>query len=184
MMKFAALRRFCAWVTAASYLSLVFALSPAMVWANTSASLVQGLSKTSMYTRADEYYSEVYQGEILVPINLLGAIGKPGVYHIPKQTDIIRLLALAGGTRADANLEDVSIKRRSGETERTININLKQLVEERGSGKPINLEANDVILVAPKEPMISSNTLQTVGFISSVLSLIVSSIVIVNQLKK
>lgn len=185
MKKTTALYQCVSVLTATCYLMLLLALSPTRVTAAPpSSSLLEGATKSGMYTRADEYYSEIYQGEILVPVNLLGSVGRPGVYHIPKQTDIIRLLALAGGTRADANLEDVSIKRRSGETERTININLKQLVDERGSGKPINLEANDIILVAPKEPLISSNTVQTVGFISSLLGLVVSSIVIVNQLKR
>ncbi len=146
--------------------------------------LGDGLTKGYSYTRADEYFSEIYQGEILVSINLLGAVGKPGVYHIPKQTDIVRLLALAGGTRADANMEDISIKRRSGETERVININLKQLVEDRGNGKPINLETNDIVLVAPREPAVSANTLSVVGLTASLLGLVVSSIVIINQLKK
>jgi len=147
-------------------------------------SIMEGVKQTQKYTRADEYFSELYQGEILVPVHLLGSVGKPGVYHIPKQTDIIRLLALAGGTRADANLEDVSIKRRSEETERVINLNLKQLVNEKGTGRPINLEANDIVLVSPKEPVISPNTVQVVGLTASLLGLIVSSLVIVNQLKK
>jgi hypothetical protein len=182
MMKNVAVFQDVSKVTLVCYLMLLISFYSGRVVA-VSHSLTADISKTSKYTRADEYYSEVYQGEILVPINLLGAVGRPGVYHIPKQTDIVRLLSLAGGTRADANLEDVTIKRRSGETERTININLKQLVEERASSKPINLEANDIVLVTPHQPLISSNTLQTVGFISSLLGLVVSSIVIVNQLK-
>ena len=78
----------------------------------------------------------------------------------------------------------LSIKRRSGETDRVININLKQLVEDRGNGKPINLETNDIVLVAPREPAVSANTLSVVGLTASLLGLVVSSIVIINQLKK
>ncbi len=171
-------------LTLASYLAFILSWCSAGIYGIQTSTILEGNPKNNRYTRADEYFSEIYQGEILVPVNLLGAVGRPGVYHIPKQTDIVRLLALAGGTRADANLEDVTIRRRTSETERSININLKQVVEERGLGKPINLEANDIVLVAPKEPLISSNTLQAVGFVSSLLGLVVSSIVIVNQLKK
>lgn len=183
MMKNTAVFQSVSQITLICYLTLLVTFCPERIRA-VSPSLTEDILKTSKYTRADEYYSEVYQGEILVPINLLGAVGRPGVYHIPKQTDIVRLLSLAGGTRADANLEDVTIKRRSGEIERTININLKQLVQERASSKPINLEANDIVLVTPQEPLISSNTLQGVGFVSSLLGLVVSSIVIIQQLKR
>jgi len=179
----ASLRRF-AFITLVSHLTTLNPFLGRISSANASPNILEGLKRSQNYTRADEYYSELYQGEILVPIHLLGAVGKPGVYHIPKQTDIIRLLALAGGTRADANLEDVYIKRRSEESERVISLNLKQLVNEKGSGRPINLEANDVVLVSPKEPILSNNTLQVVGFAASLLGLIVSSLVIVNQLKK
>jgi competence protein ComEA len=140
-------------------------------------------SRSKPYQRADEFFSEDYQGEILVPVHLLGAVGRPGVYHLPKQTDIIRLLSLAGGTRSDANLEDISIKRRNGESEKLIEINLKDLVKDVGSHKPINLEANDVILVTPQSPAVSNNLVNVVGFAASLLGLVVSSIVIVNQLK-
>ncbi len=165
-------------------LSIFSLIMSQQAMAESNPSLLENLKKNQNYTRANEYYSELYQGEILVPIHLLGAVNKPGVYHIPKQTDIVRLLALAGGTMVDANMEDVSIKRRSEETERVININLKQLVNERGMGRPINLEANDIVLVAPKEPVISNNTVAVVGLTATLLGLVVSSLVIVNQLKK
>lgn len=169
--------------TLASYFFTVLFISPTAGYA-INTNLWDGSSKNGTFTRADEYFSEIYQGEILIPINLLGSVGKPGVYHIPKQTDLVRLLSLAGGTRADANLEDISIKRRNGETEKLINVNLRQLVSEKGTGKPINLEANDIVLVAPQEPSVSQNTLTVVSLVASLMGLVVSSLVIANQLKK
>lgn len=171
-------------LTLTSYFTTILLISPTAGYATSNSYVLDAASRNGSFTRADEYFSEIYQGEILIPINLLGSVGKPGVYHIPKQTDLVRLLSLAGGTRADANLEDISIKRRSGETEKLINVNLRQLVSEKSSSKPINLEANDIVLVAPHEPLVSNNTLTVVSLAASLLGLVVSSIVIVNQLKR
>src|SRR4051812_38256259 len=60
-----------------------------------------------------EYVSGNFPGAVLIPINLWGAVGKPGIHHVPTRTDLVTLISLAGGPTGDASLGDVSIKRRS-----------------------------------------------------------------------
>ena len=149
---------------------------------STPSLLDSGGVKTDKFSRAEEYFSEQYQGEILVSVNLLGEFGRPGVYHIPKQTDVMRLFALAGGTKSGADIENILIKRRSGEAEKVYTMNLKDMME-KPAPKNLNLESNDVILINTKEPIISQNTIQVVGIVASVLGVLVSTVVLARGFK-
>lgn len=52
------------------------------------------------------------ENEFLMPVNILGPVNKPGQYMIPSETDLISLIAYAGGFRETARLNDVKIVRR------------------------------------------------------------------------
>ena len=175
------------WAARALIASLLLShVFPSQLWAvnpNANPSLLDSsVSKTDKFLRAEEYFSEQFQGEILVSVNLLGEFGKPGVYHIPKQTDVMRLFALAGGSKSDADLENILVKRRSGDSEKVYKLNLREMMETPVP-KNLNLESNDVILINAKEPIISPNTIQVVGIVASVLGIIVSTVVLARGLK-
>jgi len=42
-------------------------------------------------------------------VYITGAVRKPGIYHIPKDTRVVDALTFAGGTLAQANLEKVNL---------------------------------------------------------------------------
>ena len=143
-----------------------------------------------------EFVSGDYPGAVLIPVTILGPVAKQGIHHIPTRTHLIKFLSLVGGVNSSSDLEDILIKRvgskdktpteTKGEhlyKEEIIHVDVEELLEEPGSRGPI-LQQDDLVLVKENKPMFSNNTLLTVGLVSSILGIVVSSIVISNELKK
>jgi hypothetical protein len=129
-----------------------------------------------------EYVSGNYPGAILMPVNLWGAVGKPGIHHVPTQTDLVTLLSLAGGPGADAEIDHITIKRRFSGEEQVIRVDADDILNKPGVRSPV-LEANDIIIVPREKPPISNTTLTTVTFAATVLSAILAGVAISIQLK-
>ncbi len=60
--------------------------------------------------RAAEYIYRSSPKESLIGVQLLGAVKNPGIYYIPSNTDVLKLLALAGGTE-DAELSEILVRK-------------------------------------------------------------------------
>ena len=116
-------------------------------------------------------------GAVLMKVNLWGAVSKSGIHYIPPRTDFVTLLSYAGGPFATANLEEVYIKRQTEGTEKIIHVNIKDLVGQNSSTNPI-IEPNDIIVVPQIEPIVSDNTMKSIGIVTTFISLILLSLVI------
>ncbi len=165
---------------------LVFTLAVQSIttpcWAESSVSLLSPDLMSSMAT-GSEYVSGNYPGAILMPVSLWGSIGKPGIHHVPTQTDLVQLLSLAGGPGSDAELDHITIKRRSEKEEVIIRVNADDILNKPGVHSPI-LNANDIIMIPREKPNVSANTITTLAFISSVATILLAGFAISTQLKK
>lgn len=47
--------------------------------------------------------------QLLLPVNILGLVKKPGQYMVPFRTDLITLIAYAGGFTEDAKISEIKI---------------------------------------------------------------------------
>jgi hypothetical protein len=116
--------------------------------------------------------------EILIPIYLLGAVSKPGLYHVPTHTDLISLLTLSGGPIPDAELDHVEIRRSLPDrTFRVTNIDFTKIVSDPIEPSP-TLVSNDVVYIPMKKPIVSSNTVLVVGLASTVITLILAAVLV------
>lgn len=127
--------------------------------------------------QASEYFLGHAEGEILIPINVVGAVNKAGLYYVPRNTDIYRLVAAAGGFRPDADITTVSVKRRSSDKESVVWLNLKDSLKTAESTRFV-LEAEDVVHISPAEPIISQYSLSLLTITASILSIILTATVI------
>ena len=80
----------------------------------TQNSYGQVLSSLSINGNGAEFWVGKDQGKPLITVNLISGVRSPGVYHIPIDTNLTQLLAYAGGTRSNAILSEISIRRDSG----------------------------------------------------------------------
>lgn len=132
-------------------------------------------------TPGNTYVSGQQAGGVLIKVNLWGAVNKSGIHFVPYQTDFVSLLSYAGGPRGNADLSEAYIKRKTKDTEEIIPVNIKDIVGAHNAHNP-SLEPNDIVVIPEIEPTVSNNTVLTVGFVSSLLSVILASIVLKDQI--
>ncbi|MCI0693043.1 SLBB domain-containing protein [candidate division KSB1 bacterium] len=91
--------------------------------------------------------------EFLMPVNILGPVNKPGQYMIPSETDLIALVAYAGGFREDARINDVKIVRRMGEQKQPqiIKIDLTKFYTTGDLNLTPPLKPDDTVIIAGKK---------------------------------
>lgn len=143
-----------------------------------------------------EYVSGNYPGAVLIPVTILGPVSKQGIHHIPTKTNLIKFLSLAGGVSSKVEWDDVIIKRVStknkfptetnGEqryTEEVLHVNVDELISNPGSRGPV-LQQDDLVILKENTPIFSGNTILAIGLLSSILGIVVSAIVINNEIKK
>ncbi|MFZ4404639.1 MAG: SLBB domain-containing protein, partial [Pseudobdellovibrionaceae bacterium] len=90
----------------ASLLCLHFSFIP---WAQ--AQEISLLNDIKQPQQASEYIFRSSPKESLIAVQLLGAVFKPGIYYIPPQTDLLKLLTLAGGTTNGGDLSEVLVRK-------------------------------------------------------------------------
>ncbi|MBI3558179.1 MAG: SLBB domain-containing protein [Deltaproteobacteria bacterium] len=116
--------------------------------------------------------------ELLVPVFVLGAVARPGLYHIPVKTDFITLMSIVGGPTHEAVLDDISIKKQ--QSKEVVKVDLDKLVKNKDMKNPL-LTNNDVVLVRTKEPIISTDTLLLITMIATVLGIGITALGVARQ---
>ncbi len=124
--------------------------------------------------RGAEYVSGSQPGTVLMRVNLWGAVNKPGIHHIPVKTDLMALMSYAGGPAHDAILDEVTIKRESGNTRKLIKVDVEELIHGV-SHHNVELAPNDIVVIPKDEPLIDKDTLAVVTMISVIMSTILAA---------
>lgn len=127
--------------------------------------------------RAAEYIYRSSQKETLISVQLLGAVENPGIYYIPAQTDLLKLVSLAGGTR-DADLTEVLVRKTDPSQKGVYELDLNKLMKSTSEVKPFKLAQDDFVYIPKKQPWISSDIAQSVTIVSLITSIILTSVLI------
>ena len=128
-------------------------------------------------TRAAEYIYRSSQKESLIRVQLLGAVKNPGIYYIPPQTDLLKLVTLAGGAE-NADLTEVVVRKNDPSQKGVYELDLNKLMKSTSDVKPFKLAQDDFVYVPKKQPWISSDVAQSVTIVSLITSIILTSILI------
>ncbi|MBD3347922.1 MAG: hypothetical protein GF400_01850, partial [Candidatus Eisenbacteria bacterium] len=98
-------------------------------------------------------------------VYVLGEVTSPGGYPASGGLDLLQLIAMAGGTTPEAELDDVAVVMDSGTSQVVASVDLERIVED-GTAEPFRLSAGDRVVIPGKE----SNVLaQALGVTSTVL---------------
>ncbi|MGZ3788276.1 MAG: SLBB domain-containing protein [Bacteriovorax sp.] len=150
------------------------------------------LQKNGKYnvSSSSEFIFESYPNQELIPIRLLGSIKNAGLYHIPSNMKLTTLLALAGGTTNEADLENIVIgndqqllRSPKGQETKSLTVDLEETLKN-GAKNDYTLVPNDIVLIKNKSPMISNDTFRSVSIVSVVLTSILTAIVIKDRSRK
>lgn len=136
---------------------------------------VSGLAKGNTFVSGER------TSGVLIKVNLWGAVNKSGIHYVPHETDFVSLLSYAGGPKGNANLEDAYIKRKTKDSEEIIPVNIRDLVGSNSSHNP-SIYPNDIIVIPENQPTIDPNTVTTIAFISSVMSVLLAGFLISNNI--
>lgn len=77
---------------------------------------------------------------------VLGAVARPGVYNWQEGVDVLEALALAGGTSADADLDEVTVRDKSGSYSTIYKLDLEKQLD-KGSPQRYLLSKENAIVV-------------------------------------
>ena len=126
------------------------------------------------------YFTDDF-GNILMMVNVLGQVNKPGQTVVRENVDFAELLSLVGDVRDNANLKKVIVARQSpGSKEpQVFKVDLKKFYKEGDTSSFIALKPNDTIIFPPK----SNVTLLNVAQVTSILFTGVSYYVFLRNLK-
>jgi competence protein ComEA len=127
--------------------------------------------------RAAEYIHRSSPKESLISVQLFGAVRNPGIYYVPPQTDLLKLVTLAGGP-ADADLTEVIVRKTDPSQKGVYELDLNKLMKSTTDVKPFKLTQDDFVYVPKKQPWISSDIAQSVTIVSLITSIILTSVLI------
>jgi len=90
--------------------------------------------------------------QMLLPVNVLGLVLHPGQYLVPFRTDLISVIAYAGGFRENAKINEIKIVRSVVESNsgiaRVIKVDLKRYFEQGDKTQIPQIMPDDTIIVA------------------------------------
>ncbi len=95
-----------------------------------------------------ESYDSLYRNpELMVSalfkVNILGEVKAPGYYYVTEEEKLTGIIALAGGTTGDANLDNIFIVR----GDREIELDIETIIEEGNTAADFGLKSGDQIFV-------------------------------------
>ena len=100
--------------------------------------------KNQIVFRYDSLYRDpVITVNALFRINVLGEVRTPGFYFITEMEKFTAILALAGGTTGNADLESIFLIRNNQE----INLDVRTIIQEGSSATDFGLQSGDQIYV-------------------------------------
>jgi len=126
--------------------------------------------------RAAEYIYRSSPKESLIGVQLLGAVRNPGIYYIPSNTDVLKLLALAGGTE-EADLSEILVRKTDPTQAGVYELDVKKLMTTT-TAKPFRLTQDDFVYIPKKEPWISNDVSKTITIVSLVATIVLTAVLI------
>lgn len=139
--------------------------------------------------QTSEYIYRSSPRESMISVQLLGAVTKPGIYYVPANTDLLKLITLAGGSTNGGDLSEILVRKSEpqswlgfkskaiDEYQGAYEINAEKLIKY-GGAKNLKLAQDDFIYVPPKEKFITAETSRTVSFVSVILGIALTAILI------
>lgn len=95
-------------------------------------------------------------------VYIFGEVRAPGAYPAGEGTDLLQLIALAGGTTPDARLEKVAVVMDGGDGQVVARVNLKDVIA-KGSAKPFMVAAGDRVVVPGEDTNVAGQVIDGVA---------------------
>ncbi|WP_415063234.1 SLBB domain-containing protein [Bdellovibrio sp.] len=139
--------------------------------------------------QSSEYIFRSSPKESLITVQLLGAVNKPGIYYVPANTDLLKLITLAGGTTNGGDLSEILVRKMEPKTwaeikSKAINeyqgayeVDAEKLIKY-GGAKNLKLQQDDFVYVPPRTPWVSNEAARGITVVSVILGIALTAILI------
>ena len=127
------------------------------------------------------YFTDDF-GNILMMVNVLGQVNRPGPTVVRENVDFAELISQVGDVRDNADLKHVIVARQSPDSKQpqVFKIDLKKFYKKGDTSSFIALKPNDTIIISEK----SNITLLNIAQVASILFTGVSYYVFIKNIKK
>ncbi len=105
---------------------------------------------------------------------IFGEVGAPGAYPAATGTDLLQLIAVAGGTTPNADLDEVSVVMNGGSGQVVARVDLTSVIEN-GTATPFLLAAGDRVFVPGTDASLAGQILGGIGTVFGYTSDLMSS---------
>lgn len=143
-----------------------------------------------------EYIFKNSPRDVLITVQLFGSVARPGIYYVPEDTDLMKLLTLSGGVLNTTELEEIVVRKSDARSWHGLNlrfvdkkndsvyrVDVDSLLKESPNLKPLRMSHQDFVYVPTKEPFISANTSRIITIGSIVLSAVLTVLLIEKNAK-
>ena len=139
--------------------------------------------KKAVPNNTQEYFAGAMPGSVMMKVNMLGAIHKPGVYNVPINSELNSVLSYAGGPTIDAKLDEVMVRSKQGAKNKVKRVDLEEFFSNQDAS-PYRLKPDDYVYIEQKQKIISNEILQTTTLVSSILGIVVAMVIIDQRLAR
>lgn len=132
----------------------------------------------------------------LITVQVFGSVARPGMYYVPEDTDLMKLLTLAGGVVNSSELDEVIVRKLEGrawkgfnskyvdqQNDQTYRIDVDGMLKHSPSVKPLRMSHDDFVYVPQKESIVSSDFQKILGIASVILTGVLTYVVIKDKSK-
>lgn len=139
--------------------------------------------------QASEYIFRSSQKESLITVQLMGAVNKPGIYYIPANTDLLKLITLAGGSTTQGDVSEVLVRKQEpkawdevkskaiNEYQGAYEVNAEKIIKY-GGARQLKLAQDDFVYVPQKSTWVNSETTKTITVVSLVAGIVLTGLLI------
>lgn len=117
---------------------------------------------------------------VLMRVELIGAVGRSGIFNVPKGTTLMTLLSAAGGVQSTADGE-IIIKRKVSKGYSAATFDLDDIMNDTEKAAA-ELKPEDMVYVPHHTTLIGDSVFRTLSLITSIAGLVVTSILISDRL--
>lgn len=144
-----------------------------------------------------EYIFKNSPRDVLITVQLFGSVARPGIYYVPEDTDLMKLLTLSGGVMNTTELEEIIVRKGDNRSwhglnlkfvertqENTYQVDVDRLLRESPTMKPLRMSHQDFVYVPQKSPFISNDMSRAITIGSIVLSAVLTVLLIDNNVRR
>ena len=119
----------------------------------------------------DSYFADDF-GNILMIVNVLGMVNRPGQIIVPENADLSTLITIAGGMREEGNPKKVLVIRKEPESngKQAYKVDLRPFFEKGDRSTFVMLKPNDTVVIPEKNGLSLALFSQIVSLVSGSLN--------------